>query len=41
MKSKKMIKLLGLALSGVLIFSALTGCGAKKMHKHLAMEIRK
>ncbi|EHJ01618.1 D-xylose ABC transporter, periplasmic substrate-binding protein [Clostridium sp. DL-VIII] len=29
MKSKKMIKLLGLALSGVLIFSALTGCGAK------------
>lgn len=30
MKSKKMIKLLGLALSGVLIFSALTGCGAKK-----------
>lgn len=29
MKSKKMIKLLGLALSGILMFSALTGCGSK------------
>ena len=29
MKSKKMIKLLGLTLSGILIFSALTGCSAK------------
>lgn len=29
MKSKKMIKLIGLSLSGMLIFSALTGCGAK------------
>ena len=29
MKSKKMIKLLGLTLSGILIFSALTGCGSK------------
>ncbi|AWK51438.1 D-xylose ABC transporter substrate-binding protein [Clostridium beijerinckii] len=29
MKSKKMVKLLGLTLSGILIFSALTGCGAK------------
>ncbi|WP_160689191.1 D-xylose ABC transporter substrate-binding protein [Clostridium sp. C2-6-12] len=29
MKSKKMIKLLGLTLSGVLIFSALTGCSSK------------
>lgn len=30
MKSRKMIKLLGLALSGILIFSALTGCSGKK-----------
>ncbi|BCZ47929.1 D-xylose ABC transporter substrate-binding protein [Clostridium gelidum] len=29
MKSKKMIKLLGITLSGILMFSALTGCGAK------------
>ena len=29
MKSKKMIKLLGLTLSGVLIFSALTGSSSK------------
>ncbi len=29
MKSKKMIKLLGLTLSGILLFSVLTGCGSK------------